>query len=106
MATWIITFDFISNVEIHKLDHKYPGSAEGRPIVVLYGEIGTKRFNDFHLKLKKLAEDGDVTYVLRHFLKNRAGPKVRLSGEHHSCLILDKIWKLNVQYFIQLRLWS
>lgn len=77
------------NAEIHKLDHKYPGTtAEDKPVVILYGEIGTKSLNDFHLTLKTLAEAGDVTYILRHFSKNRVGPKVRLSGEHHFSLLL------------------
>ena len=64
---------------------------KGGPVVILYGEIGTRSLNEFHLKLKALAQAGEVTYVMRHFLKNRAGPKVRLSGKHIG--MQKKIWK-------------
>ena len=70
------------SAEVHKLDHQYPGKlAKDKPVVILYGEIGSESLNNFHVKLKALAELGEITYVMRHFLKDRNGPKVRLSGK-------------------------
>jgi len=75
------------NPELYKLDHRYPGkSADGFPVIILYGQIGTDSFNSFHLKLKSMAESGEVVYVVRHFLKERKGPKARLSGKISSLL--------------------
>lgn len=49
-------------------------------MVILYGHIGTASLDAFHVKLKALAEAGRVTYIVRHFLNERKGSKVRLSG--------------------------
>ena len=73
---------FFRTPEVYKLDHRFPGkAAEGKPIAILYGQIGTDKLNDFHIRLKALAESGDIIYILRHFMKNRKGPKTRLSGQ-------------------------
>lgn len=69
------------NSELYKLDHQFPGKlAKDKPIAVLYGQIGSKSLNAFHVVLKKLAESGEITYILRHYVSDRKGPKVRLSG--------------------------
>jgi UDP-glucose:glycoprotein glucosyltransferase len=51
-----------------KTDHHYPGS-EGRPVtVILYGQVMTKEFVDWHTDLRQFAEDGQIDYVLRHYV--------------------------------------
>ena len=70
------------NPELYKVDHQFQGKmAKNKPVVILYGEIGSKRFKEFHIKLKSLAESGDIIYVVRHYIRERKGPKVRLSGK-------------------------
>lgn len=38
------------------------------PVVILYAEIGTKKFTSFHKVLSEKAEEGKLIYVLRHFV--------------------------------------
>lgn len=53
---------------MYQLDHQYPGkSSAGRPVVVLYGCIGSASLPEFHTELKRLAEAGRIVYVLRHY---------------------------------------
>jgi UDP-glucose:glycoprotein glucosyltransferase len=58
----------VKDVEILRLDHKYPGTDEG-VVVVLYGEIGTPEFSNFHVILKEYAERNEIQYVVRHWVK-------------------------------------
>lgn len=54
---------------MYKNDHKYPGVNETNlPVVILYAEIGTKKFNAFHKVLSEKAEERKLIYVLRHFV--------------------------------------
>uniref|UniRef100_A0A3Q2EG56 UDP-glucose ceramide glucosyltransferase-like 1 n=1 Tax=Cyprinodon variegatus TaxID=28743 RepID=A0A3Q2EG56_CYPVA len=53
---------------LYKNDHTYPGvNKTDVPVVILYAEIGTKKFNSFHKVLSEKAEEGTLVYVLRHF---------------------------------------
>lgn len=65
---------------IYQFDHVYPGSKKEKVVIILYAEMGTQGFIDFHPALVKLALNGEVTYVVRHFVKNEAVDKIRLSG--------------------------
>jgi hypothetical protein len=58
-----------SRVEMFGLDHHYPGSQNNSLTVVLYGELGTQEFAEFHQVLKAYAVKGDIDYVLRHYIK-------------------------------------
>ncbi|KAJ4438070.1 hypothetical protein ANN_14009 [Periplaneta americana] len=69
-----------SRVETFGLDHHYPGSQNNSITVVLYGELGTPEFAEFHYILKTYAVKGDIDYVLRHYIKERPNKRVRLSG--------------------------
>uniref|UniRef100_A0A8C9WFD8 UDP-glucose ceramide glucosyltransferase-like 1 n=1 Tax=Scleropages formosus TaxID=113540 RepID=A0A8C9WFD8_SCLFO len=61
---------------LYKSDHKYPGAnSTDVPVAILYAEIGTKKFNTLHKVLSEKADEGKLTYVLRHFPE-----KLRLSG--------------------------
>lgn len=54
---------------LFKNDHIYPGTNKTDvPVVILYAEIGTKKFTSFHNSLSKKAEEGSLMYVLRHFV--------------------------------------
>uniref|UniRef100_A0A8C4QCE6 UDP-glucose ceramide glucosyltransferase-like 1 n=1 Tax=Eptatretus burgeri TaxID=7764 RepID=A0A8C4QCE6_EPTBU len=64
---------------LFKGDHKFPGAGDPPVVVLLYAEIGTPAFSSFHHLLSKLAQAGDLVYVLRHYVKV-CDRKVRLSG--------------------------
>ncbi|XP_029112677.1 UDP-glucose:glycoprotein glucosyltransferase 2 isoform X2 [Scleropages formosus] len=66
---------------LYKSDHKYPGAnSTDVPVAILYAEIGTKKFNTLHKVLSEKADEGKLTYVLRHFVKETKPEKLRLSG--------------------------
>ncbi|KAJ8978903.1 hypothetical protein NQ317_008882, partial [Molorchus minor] len=67
-------------VDLFRADHYYPGSANRTVPVVLYGELGTKSFLEYHKVLKQLAVEGDITYIIRHYVKNKSNKRLRLSG--------------------------
>uniref|UniRef100_A0A668ANH5 UDP-glucose ceramide glucosyltransferase-like 1 n=1 Tax=Myripristis murdjan TaxID=586833 RepID=A0A668ANH5_9TELE len=65
---------------LYKNDHRYPGlNKTDVPIVILYAEIGTKKFTSFHKVLSEKAEEGTLIYVLRHFVAV-SSKKMLLSG--------------------------
>lgn len=66
--------------KLFKLDHHHPHHDPSAETVILYAEAGTKSFQRMHNKIKKLASEGKVDYVFRHFIQNRPKEKVRLSG--------------------------
>ncbi|XP_054270383.1 UDP-glucose:glycoprotein glucosyltransferase-like isoform X1 [Macrosteles quadrilineatus] len=70
----------LSRLETFRLDHHYPGSENKSLVAILYGEIGTPEFAQFHKRLRQLATLQPVDYVLRHFVKERPNKKLRLSG--------------------------
>lgn len=49
-----------------KADHYYPGSRGRDVVVVLYGQLGTRLFNDWHSLLVQEVNAGHITYILRH----------------------------------------
>lgn len=69
-----------STEEIYSFDHVYPGSENHSLVVVLYGQLGSADFQAFHEQLKGAATAGSVKYVARHYVRNLAANKVRLSG--------------------------
>uniref|UniRef100_A0A674F4Z5 UDP-glucose ceramide glucosyltransferase-like 1 n=1 Tax=Salmo trutta TaxID=8032 RepID=A0A674F4Z5_SALTR len=53
---------------LYKNEHRYPGlNKTDVPVVILYAEIGTKKFGSFHKVLAEKAAEGKLIYVLRHF---------------------------------------
>ena len=52
-----------------KNDHLYPGSKDRDVVVILYAEIGTADFVEWHRLLRDLADNGEITYILRHFVQ-------------------------------------
>ncbi|XP_054470718.1 UDP-glucose:glycoprotein glucosyltransferase 2 isoform X2 [Anoplopoma fimbria] len=66
---------------LYKNDHTYPGvNKTDVPVVILYAEIGTKKFTSFHKVLSEKAGEGTLTYVLRHFVADPKPQKMLLSG--------------------------
>ncbi|XP_069103600.1 UDP-glucose:glycoprotein glucosyltransferase 1-like [Argopecten irradians] len=65
---------------VFKFDHTFPGSADNGIVVVLYAEVGNEGFPEFHKQLREMAEKKEITYILRHFVKEPAEEKTRLSG--------------------------
>ncbi|XP_051016927.1 UDP-glucose:glycoprotein glucosyltransferase 2 [Acomys russatus] len=61
-------------------DHKFPTGSENSPVVILYAEIGTRAFAEFHRVLSKKSNNGKILYVLRHYIKNPSSRKMYLSG--------------------------
>ncbi|XP_078118091.1 UDP-glucose:glycoprotein glucosyltransferase 2 isoform X2 [Sander vitreus] len=69
------------NPYLFKNDHTYPGvNKTDVPVVILYAEIGTKKFTSFHKVLSEKAGEGTLIYVLRHFVANPKPQKMLLSG--------------------------
>ncbi|XP_036965883.1 UDP-glucose:glycoprotein glucosyltransferase 2 isoform X1 [Acanthopagrus latus] len=66
---------------LYKNDHTYPGvNKTDVPVVILYAEIGTKKFTTFHKVLSEKAQEGTLIYVLRHYLAHPKPQKMLLSG--------------------------
>ncbi|XP_034549617.1 UDP-glucose:glycoprotein glucosyltransferase 2 [Notolabrus celidotus] len=66
---------------LYKNDHTYPGvNKTDVPVVILYAEIGTKKFTSFHKVLSEKAGEGTLVYVLRHFVAKPKPHKMLLSG--------------------------
>lgn len=66
--------------ELYNFDHIYPGTENNELVVMLYGEAGSNKYNEFHRILKNEAVNGAIKYVSRHFIRHRSQTKVRLSG--------------------------
>ncbi|XP_054159379.1 UDP-glucose:glycoprotein glucosyltransferase 1-like [Oppia nitens] len=67
---------------VYKSDHiyTYRSSSEPRVTAILYGQIGTKAFQELHKNLLQLANKGSIKYVVRHYLRSQSDRKVSLSG--------------------------
>lgn len=57
------------NPDIYSVDHRYHVSQQPEKLIILYGQVGTPKFSDFHNKLKTLAKTNGINYILRHYLK-------------------------------------
>lgn len=69
-----------TNLELYDFDHVYPGSQNNTIVVILYGQLGTQLFNQYHNEIKARAEAGDVKYIIRNYLSRKDTRRVRLSG--------------------------
>lgn len=54
-----------SNVDLYSFDHIYPGSENNTVTTILYGELGTSKYNEFHRVLKAETAKGVIKYVSR-----------------------------------------
>uniref|UniRef100_A0AAQ5YAQ2 UDP-glucose ceramide glucosyltransferase-like 1 n=1 Tax=Amphiprion ocellaris TaxID=80972 RepID=A0AAQ5YAQ2_AMPOC len=79
---------------LYKNDHTYPGANKTDvPVVILYAEIGTKKFNSFHTVLSEKAKEGTLAYVLRHYVADPKPQKMLLSGYGVELAIKSKEYK-------------
>lgn len=65
---------------LFKGDHKFPTNKENLPVIILYAEMGTRAFGKFHRVLSEKAQNGEILYVLRHYIQKPASQKTYLSG--------------------------
>uniref|UniRef100_A0A8D1WKP5 UDP-glucose ceramide glucosyltransferase-like 1 n=1 Tax=Sus scrofa TaxID=9823 RepID=A0A8D1WKP5_PIG len=65
---------------LFKGDHKFPTNKENLPVIILYAEMGTRAFRQFHTVLSEKAQNGEILYVLRHYIQKPASQKMYLSG--------------------------
>ncbi|XP_069323188.1 UDP-glucose:glycoprotein glucosyltransferase 2 [Eulemur rufifrons] len=65
---------------LFKGDHKFPTNKENLPVVILYAEMGTRVFSAFHKVLSEKAQNGEILYVLRHYIQKPSSRKMYLSG--------------------------
>ncbi|XP_077554205.1 UDP-glucose-glycoprotein glucosyltransferase isoform X3 [Haemaphysalis longicornis] len=77
--------DKMAKLYTYKMDHFYGGAAstsssQDRPVVILHGDLGAPGFRHIHEALEKRAKAREISYVLRHFVRNPSTNKVRLSG--------------------------
>ncbi|XP_055376689.1 UDP-glucose:glycoprotein glucosyltransferase [Condylostylus longicornis] len=68
------------NEETYSFDHIYSGSDKNALSVVLYGDIGSDEFHEYHKFLKQKAIEGQIKYISRHYVKINNNKPVRLSG--------------------------
>ena len=55
---------------VFEFDHIHSSSLLGtRPLAVLYAQLGTQEFEQFHDVLVSLSNSGRLVYVLRHYIK-------------------------------------
>ncbi|KAH0517336.1 UDP-glucose:glycoprotein glucosyltransferase 2 [Microtus ochrogaster] len=74
-------------------DHKFPTGNESLPVIILYAEIGTREFAEFHRVLSKKSKNGKILYVLRHYIKKPSSRKMLLSGYGVELAIKDTEYK-------------
>ncbi|KAL1780525.1 UDP-glucose:glycoprotein glucosyltransferase 2 [Sigmodon hispidus] len=74
-------------------DHKFPTDNENLPVIILYAEIGTREFAEFHRVLSKKSKNGKILYVLRHYIKKPSSRKMFLSGYGVELAIKDTEYK-------------
>ncbi|GLD92791.1 hypothetical protein PINS_up001370 [Pythium insidiosum] len=60
----------LHDVELDRVDHKYPQPLRLKDTVILYGLVGSKSFYSFHNELKSLATARRLEYIVRHYPKD------------------------------------
>ncbi|XP_040281240.1 UDP-glucose:glycoprotein glucosyltransferase 2 isoform X1 [Bufo bufo] len=78
---------------LYKGDHIFPTLSKTAPVVILYAEIGTKAFANFHKMLIEKAESEELIYVLRHYIQKPSIRKMNLSGYGVELAIKDTEYK-------------
>ncbi|EPS69252.1 hypothetical protein M569_05510, partial [Genlisea aurea] len=73
LQIWLLDPDVIitgavPHPEIFEFDHVHPDSKAGSQVAVLYGALGTKCFEEFHMVLSEASRTGKVKYVVRSVL--------------------------------------
>lgn len=66
---FVFCFHFRPRPYLFKGDHKFPTNRENLPVIILYAEMGTRAFRQFHTVLSEKAQNGEILYVLRHYIQ-------------------------------------
>jgi hypothetical protein len=65
-----LSLSLLCSDSVFEFDHIHSSSLLGsRPLAVLYAQLGTTEFEQFHDKLISLSNSGQVVYALRHYIK-------------------------------------
>ena len=66
----VYSLSLLCSDSVFEFDHIHRSSLLGsRPLAVLYAELGTPEFEQFHDVLISLSNSGQVVYALRHYIK-------------------------------------
>ncbi|XP_062521392.1 UDP-glucose:glycoprotein glucosyltransferase 1-like [Corticium candelabrum] len=68
------------SVKNYEFDHHYPAVSTSGITVVVYGQLGTPEFSQFHTLCCEAAKIGKIQYVMRHHVPVPSKSKTRLSG--------------------------
>ena len=61
---------FLCSESVFEFDHVYSSTHFGSsPLAVLYAELGTVEFEQYHDALASLSNSGKLVYVFRHYIK-------------------------------------
>ena len=55
----------------YEFDHQYPAFSSSSVTVVVYGQLGTPEFSQFHTVCSEAASLGKIHYVMRHYVPVR-----------------------------------
>ena len=59
------------SVKNYEFDHHYPAVSTSGITVVVYGQLGTPEFSQFHTLCCEAAKIGKIQYVMRHHVPVR-----------------------------------
>lgn len=67
---WFLSHLVLNSVApVYKFDHQFSSVEHDKPLVILYGELGTPEFSSFHSALLEMATENQVQYIFRHYYK-------------------------------------
>ena len=68
----LLSLSLLCSDSVFEFDHIHSPSLLGsRPLAVLYAQLGTPEFEQFHDLLVSLSTSGQLVYVFRHYVKVR-----------------------------------
>lgn len=67
--------------DVYNFDHIYPGTENYTRTLIVYTDIGSKSFAQYHNYMKEIIRLKDIRYIVRHYIQQEDDTKlVRLSG--------------------------
>ncbi|XP_015179238.1 PREDICTED: UDP-glucose:glycoprotein glucosyltransferase isoform X3 [Polistes dominula] len=76
----LIAKDEWTKRDTYSIDHYYLGSQKTDKVIIMYGQVDSPMFMNYHTKLKNIADTQGINYILRYYVKDRLDRKLRLSG--------------------------
>ncbi|VDN02463.1 unnamed protein product [Thelazia callipaeda] len=65
---------------VYSVDHVFPATTIHNVTLILYGELATSSWRNFHLAAKTLTRNGKIKYIFRHYTKDARDDKLLLSS--------------------------